>query len=143
MHCSKAIFSSLYVNPLDVLSQSAMSVAATQKVFNGKFIKLVKQIQNISKKEKIVKDPELPSSCEKIEPQGAMSQVMETLRPRLQKEDPKDKNRGIERVPLMLKKSQEPPKSPTTPFPLYYLLIYFVARWVFYSKSSSSSSTAS
>lgn len=140
MHCSKAIFSSLYVNPLDILSQNAISVTATQKVLNGKFVKLLKQIQNVSKKDRtmvsVKETTRETSSAQEEKTDGSISCILRTLHHRVQKEDPKDVNRGVERVALMMKKSEEPATSPPAPFPLYYLAIYVLSRWLFYQRRS-------
>jgi hypothetical protein len=60
--------------------------------------------------------------------------VLESLRKRVGKEDPKDLNRGVEKVRRGM---SDDSKSSTqsggsASFPLYYLGLYFFARWMLY-----------
>lgn len=43
INCSRAIFSSLHIDPLQILSARVASITASQKVLNSKFLKVINQ----------------------------------------------------------------------------------------------------
>jgi hypothetical protein len=136
MHCSRSIFGSLHINPLSILSQSVSTVTASQKLLNGKLAKILRQIQNSAKSvtSSHPKAALVPKAVSE-EREGSLQGVIDQLVTRVELEDPKDPTRGVERVKRMVSHCQEAIRPlRAVPFPLWYLGVYFVARWVLYRR---------
>jgi hypothetical protein len=137
MHCARSVFSSLHIDPLAVLSHGAAAVSSSQKVLNGKFAKILRQIQNVSAQRAGTQPTEsspTPLEAPNKSVDETIAGVLESLRKRVGKEDPKDLNRGVEKVRRGM---SDDSKSSTqsggsASFPLYYLGLYFFARWMLY-----------
>ena len=152
VHSSRIIFGSLYINPLVFLTQRISSVTATQKILNSKVLKVIKQISNFGNQQ-IQQSHENQDHQEQQNHKkqiidsiqhneiSSIDSIIQNVRKNVQKENPNDLTTGINQVNTMLKVIQEnpPPRQNPTLFPLSYLGIYLVVRYVVYNMNFSDS----